>query len=151
MAITLNRIGWEDAPSEQTPIDSGNLKQMENNTENAINIVDQKISEKHELWTGGLHGSNAGEEVIGDLSGNVSDYNFFIARVRKWSEAEEETTVIISTVDKVSYYRLSSGNPDYFAEFTIVITSDNKVKFQCRNIVGWQYKDNIQLEQVWGI
>lgn len=110
-----------------------------------------KVENKHELFSGGLHGSNEGEEVTADLSGNVSDYNFFIARVRKWSEAEEETTVIISTVDKVSYYRLPSGNPDYFAEFTIVITSDNKVKFSCRHITGWQYKDNIQLEKVWGI
>lgn len=44
MAITLNRIGWEDAPSEQTPIDSGNLKQMENNAEDGINDLLKLIS-----------------------------------------------------------------------------------------------------------
>lgn len=151
MAIELDRIGWEDAPSEQTPIDSGNLKQMENNAEKAINIVDKKISEKHELWTGGLHGSNEGEEVSGSLSGNVADYNFFICRVRKWSEAKEETTVVVSAIDKKQFFKLNSASKDYYAIFSITITSDNQVKFQCNDILGWQYKDNIQLEQVWGI
>ena len=54
MAITLNRIGWEDAPSEQTPIDSGNLKQMENNTENALQdleIIIEKLTPVV-LWEG---------------------------------------------------------------------------------------------------
>lgn len=51
MAITLNRIGWEDAPSEQTPIDSGNLKQMENNTEDAINELETKLQEQLDLLT----------------------------------------------------------------------------------------------------
>lgn len=46
MAIELNRIGWEDAPSEQTPLDSGNLKQMENNTEDAINEAISQIESK---------------------------------------------------------------------------------------------------------
>lgn len=151
MAIELDRIGWEDAPSEQTPIDSGNLKQMENNAEKAINIVDKKISEKHELWTGGLYGSNAGEEVSGSLSGNVADYNFFICRVRKWSEVEEETTVVVSAIDKKQFFELNSASKGYYAMFSITITSDNQVKFQCNDIIGWQFKDNIQLEQVWGI
>lgn len=151
MAIELDRIGWEDAPSEQTPIDSGNLKQMENNTEKAINIVDKKISEKHELWASGLHGSNEGEEVSGSLSGNVADYNFFICRVRKWSEAEEETTVVVSAIDKKQFFKLNSALKTYYAIFAITITSDNQVKFQCCDLEGWQYKDNIQLEQVWGI
>lgn len=33
----MNRIGWKDEPSTDTPIDSGNLKQMEDNAEDAIN------------------------------------------------------------------------------------------------------------------
>ena len=45
MKVELERIGWEDEPSEETPIDSGNLKQMENNTENAIN----KAVERNEI------------------------------------------------------------------------------------------------------
>ena len=110
-----------------------------------------KVENKHELFSGGLHGINEGEEVTADLTGNVADYNFFICSVRKWNEGEEETTVIVSTLDKVNYFRLCSGNKDYYAEFLITITSDNKVKFQCRDIVGWQWKDNIQLEKVWGI
>jgi len=32
----LKRIGWKDEPSEDTPIDSGNLKQMENNFEEYV-------------------------------------------------------------------------------------------------------------------
>lgn len=49
MAINLNKvgdlpkIGWEDAPSEQTPIDSGNLKQMENNTDTTIKKVENNV------------------------------------------------------------------------------------------------------------
>lgn len=69
-----------------------------------------KVENKHELFSGGLHSSNEGEEVSAVLSENVSDYNFFICRVRKWSEGEEETTVIVSTLDKANFFRLSSGN-----------------------------------------
>lgn len=46
MAIELDRIGWEDAPSEQTPLDSGNLKQMENNVEKAINAAITSLQNK---------------------------------------------------------------------------------------------------------
>ena len=106
---------------------------------NKIKELNSKLNNKHELFAGGLHGSNEGEEVSAVLSENVSDYNFFICRVRKWSEGEEETTVIVSTLDKANFFRLSSGNKDYYAEFVITITSDNKVKFQCREIVGWQW------------
>ena len=42
MAVELKRIGWKDEPSEDTPIDSGNLKQMENNTQEAITEVEKK-------------------------------------------------------------------------------------------------------------
>lgn len=42
MSIVLDRIGWEDEPSTNTPIDSGNLKKMEDNTEKAVNEVDNK-------------------------------------------------------------------------------------------------------------
>ena len=52
MAITLNRIGWEDAPSEQTPLDSGNLKQMEQNTEDGINEAINQIGETVETSNG---------------------------------------------------------------------------------------------------
>ena len=68
MAITLNRIGWEDAPSEQTPIDSGNLKQMENNTEDAINELDDKKTANMTTYYGQSqvypHGSSYLEERI---------------------------------------------------------------------------------------
>lgn len=32
----LKKVGWKDEPSEETPIDSGNLKAMENNAEKCI-------------------------------------------------------------------------------------------------------------------
>ena len=41
MSIQLDRIGWEDEPSTATPIDSGNLKKMEENTQKAISEVEQ--------------------------------------------------------------------------------------------------------------
>lgn len=46
MAITLKRIGWENKPSKKTPANSANLKQMENNTENAINELEEKFKWK---------------------------------------------------------------------------------------------------------
>ena len=46
MPITIQRIGWEDEPSEATPIDSGNLKAMEDNTEKAINELEKKETEE---------------------------------------------------------------------------------------------------------
>ena len=45
MNVELERIGWKNLPSEDTPISAENLKQMENNTENAIN----KAAEKNEI------------------------------------------------------------------------------------------------------
>ena len=118
---------------------------------NEIKELNSKLNNKHELFAGGLHGSNEGEEVSADLSGNVSDYNFFICRVRKWNEGEEETTVIVSATDEKQFFKLNSTLKTYYAVFAITITSDNKVKFQCCDLEGWQWKDNIQLEQVWGI
>ena len=118
---------------------------------NKIKELNRKLNNKHELFAGGLHGSNEGVEVSADLSGNVSDYNFFICRVRKWNEGEEETTVIVSATDEKQFFKLNSALKTYYAVFAITITSDNKVKFQCCDLEGWQWKDNIQLEQVWGI
>ena len=40
--IKLERIGWKDKPDESTPISSGNLKKMEDNTENAINELEKE-------------------------------------------------------------------------------------------------------------
>ena len=51
MAIELNRIGWEDAPSEQTPIDSGNLKQMENNAEDGINALFELLTTNMTIYS----------------------------------------------------------------------------------------------------
>ena len=111
----------------------------------------KRVENKHELFAGGLHGSNEGEEVSADLGGNVSDYNFFICRVRKWNEGEEETTVVVSVTDEKQFFRLNSALKTYYATFAITITSDNKVKFQCCDLEGWEWKDNIHLEKVWGI
>lgn len=45
MNVELERIGWKNLPSEDTPVSAENLKQMENNTENAIN----KAVERNEI------------------------------------------------------------------------------------------------------
>lgn len=81
MAIELKRIGWEDAPSEQTPIDSGNLKQMENNTEKAINQLLKLLSTNMTLYNKDSHtynhtGGNANfeEPIVFDYSsGNPNE------------------------------------------------------------------------------
>lgn len=71
MAIELDRIGWEDAPSEQTPIDSGNLKQMENNTEIALRELETLINKliPISLWEGETNNPN---EIT--LSDSISNY-----------------------------------------------------------------------------
>ena len=71
--------------------------------------------------------------------------------ITEQTEAEEETTVIVSATDKKQFFKLNSALKTYYAVFAITITSDNKVKFQCCDLEGWQWKDNIQLEQVLGI
>nr|DAP05704.1 MAG TPA: hypothetical protein [Caudoviricetes sp.] len=38
-SVELTRIGWKDEPDETTPLDSGNLKQSEENVQTAINEV----------------------------------------------------------------------------------------------------------------
>ena len=45
MSIELDRIGWEDEPSTKTPIDSGNLKKMEENTQKAITELETNLKE----------------------------------------------------------------------------------------------------------
>ncbi len=41
--VELSRIGWKDEPSEETPIDSGNLKKSEENVQTAINTLKANI------------------------------------------------------------------------------------------------------------
>ena len=50
MSITIERIGWEDEPSEATPIDAGNLKAMEDNTENGINAAITQITSNNIIY-----------------------------------------------------------------------------------------------------
>ena len=55
MAIILKRVGWENKPSKKTPANSANLKQMEDNAENAIN----ELGDSFEWKTIDLDLSNA--------------------------------------------------------------------------------------------
>lgn len=41
--IIINRIGWKDDPDTSTPLDSGNLKEMENNAERGINELKTNV------------------------------------------------------------------------------------------------------------
>lgn len=41
--ITIDRIGWKDDPDTSTPLDSGNLKAMENNAEDGINKLKSNV------------------------------------------------------------------------------------------------------------
>lgn len=41
--ITIDRIGWKDDPDTSTPLDSGNLKAMENNAEDGINQLKSNV------------------------------------------------------------------------------------------------------------
>lgn len=71
MAVELKRIGWKDEPSEDTPIDSGNLKQMENNTQEAITEVENTLLEKIipiVLFKGNTNGDITLKEEISNYS-----------------------------------------------------------------------------------
>lgn len=41
--ITIDRIGWKDDPDTSTSLDSGNLKEMENNSEAGINTLKSNV------------------------------------------------------------------------------------------------------------
>ena len=71
MAVELKRIGWKDEPSEDTPIDSGNLKQMENNTQEAITELENTLLEKIipiVLFKGNTNGTITLKEEISNYS-----------------------------------------------------------------------------------
>ena len=71
MAVELKRIGWKDEPSEDTPIDSGNLKQMENNTQEAITELENTLLEKIipiVLFKGNTNGDITLKEEISNYS-----------------------------------------------------------------------------------
>lgn len=63
MPISMQRVGWEDLPSEVTPIDAGNLKAMENNAENAINELEARVAKLED-----------GEWINATLTGNFVNY-----------------------------------------------------------------------------
>lgn len=82
MPITIQRIGWEDEPSEATPIDSGNLKAMENNAENAINELEKEMTKSAILvYNNATQNLNVGSEVTVNL-------NSFDAEDRKGTDLQ---------------------------------------------------------------
>ena len=50
--VALDRIGWKDEPDESTPLDSGNLKKMEDNFETFVKAYweQEKIKEREILF-----------------------------------------------------------------------------------------------------
>ena len=65
MAVELKRIGWKDEPSEDTPIDSGNLKQMENNTQEAVTELEELSTTKYiTAWKETLQEISKGDNYI---------------------------------------------------------------------------------------
>ncbi len=118
--------------------------------EDEFKELKDRVHNKHTLFSGALFDST-GSGVETDLSGNASDYNFFIARIRKWN-GNEQTTVVIPTLDTFQYFIFPSLSNAYKAYFAIAISSDNKLKFQMGTIQGWDSNPNqIQVEEVWGI
>lgn len=52
MAVNYTRVGWQDAPSTETPIDAANLNHMDNGilalseeVDTELPLLDQRISE----------------------------------------------------------------------------------------------------------
>lgn len=75
----MNKINWENLPSTATPINAENLNAMQDNIENEINRVINKLS-GNVLWTGSWF-MNANQTA--QLSEKVSDQNNGIVLI--WS------------------------------------------------------------------
>lgn len=69
----MEKINFEDLPSTDTPIDSANLNLLQTNIENAINVVNQKLTGTV-LWT-----NNDDTTVFANqtISINLNNYAFY--------------------------------------------------------------------------
>lgn len=66
MAFSLDKIGWKDEPSTDTPIDSGNLGKMEENTEKFVNKKTDGVS---------IYDNSSGTSENFKISQDLSDIN----------------------------------------------------------------------------
>ena len=79
--ITIDRIGWKDDPDTSTPLDSGNLKEMENNSEAGINILKSNVQiALTEL-----------ETKTNKLNTEINNLNTEIDNLKKYSTEEVKT------------------------------------------------------------
>lgn len=83
MSIKLERIGWEDEPSTKTPIDSGNLKKMEENTQTAITELEKELTAK--VLFENLSGTT--DKVT--LSETAANFNYLEIFYKRYSTAGE--------------------------------------------------------------
>lgn len=110
-----------------------------------------RIEDEHNLLSSNLNTNNDGTEVSAELTDDVSKYNIFFVAISKTTEGKEETTVAVLNKDVYNYFRLFSGNKDYYVEVAVKIGTDNKIYMQTRDISGWQWRDNIAITKVVGI
>ena len=90
--ITIDRIGWKDDPDTSTPLDSGNLKEMENNSEAGINTLKSNVQiALTEL-----------ESKTTELESKTKELNTEIDNLKNYSKEEQ---VIGTWIDGKTLYR----------------------------------------------
>lgn len=72
--IIIDRIGWKDDPDTSTPLDSGNLKEMENNSEAGINKLKSNV-----------------QIALTELESKTNKLNTEIDNLKKYSTEEVKT------------------------------------------------------------
>lgn len=132
--LKLERVGWKDEPDETTPIDSDNLKAMEDNTENFVN---KKVSEVNTKVTQSAIGKiiySSSSEITGNITLSETANNFDYLEIFYHLSTESDGKIYSSTkVCKKGNVQLSLCRS----------ASDNSVQIYTKlvNVSGTQIKN----------
>lgn len=96
--ITIDRIGWKDDPDTSTPLDSGNLKEMENNSEAGINTLKSNV-----------------QIALTELESKTNELNTEIDNLKNYSTEEVKTG---------EYW--IDGKPIYRKVFNLTVSDTNE-------------------------
>lgn len=78
MAIILKKVGWENTPSKNTPVNATNLKQMENNMQEGITQSEELNATKYiTAWKETLQEISKGDNYIFQINKEEHFGDFF--------------------------------------------------------------------------
>ena len=125
MSIQLDRIGWKDEPSTDTPIDSGNLGKMEDNTEKfAKNLYDGY----------NLYSNLEGTSDTINIDKNIFSYKELKITYRIDYSGQEttyttETIPLIVSGEKVTLHNHYLGSIFFYTYETQLTITNNQITF----------------------